>query len=149
MAVSADRTFDLLFPTETTSAEETMRFGSRLAGILRPGDVLALYGDLGAGKTQLAKGICTHLGVPPETVTSPTFTIVNEYSDATPLIFHIDAYRIQHREEMIELGFDSYLDEDAICIIEWPENIESSLPAGTLRIELAHITGNVRRITLR
>jgi tRNA threonylcarbamoyladenosine biosynthesis protein TsaE len=123
-----------------------MRLGACIAETLAKGDVVALYGDLGSGKTQLAKGICSYFDIPPTAVTSPTFTIVNEYTGGILAVYHIDAYRIRRLEELYELGFDSYLDGQAICIIEWPENIESALPSNTVRLVLSHVKDDVRRI---
>lgn len=135
-----------LFPAETDSPEATKRLGARLAPLLEPGDVVALYGDLGAGKTHLAKGLCAALGVPDDAVTSPTFTIVQEYpADPFP-IYHIDAYRIERLEELVELGYEDYFYGDGVCLIEWPERVEALLPPHTLRLRLTHRGGDTRRV---
>jgi tRNA threonylcarbamoyladenosine biosynthesis protein TsaE len=110
---------------------------------------VALYGDLGAGKTHLIKGICAALGVPEARVTSPTFTLVNEYAgDAFP-IYHIDAYRIRHLDEFFELGYEDYFYGNGLCLIEWPEKVEPLLPAHTLRLQLTHLGGDRRLIERR
>lgn len=134
-----------LLPVETASVAETIALGRRLGTQLEQGDLVALYGDLGTGKTHLAKGICLAHGIEPDRVTSPTFTLVNEYTGGEMPIVHIDAYRIQRPEEMIELGFEAYLDE-ALCLLEWPARIEALLPDHTLRIRLRHVGADRRRI---
>lgn len=137
---------DALLPAETGSADATLALGRRLAAHLGAGYVVALYGDLGAGKTHLVKGLCAAYGVPEAAVTSPTFTLVNEYqSDAFP-IYHLDAYRIERLEECYELGYEEYVYGDGLCLIEWPEKIEPLLPAHTLRLRLTHLGGDRRRI---
>jgi tRNA threonylcarbamoyladenosine biosynthesis protein TsaE len=134
-----------LFPAETSSPEETRALGESLAPMLSPGDVVALYGDLGAGKTQFVKGICRALDIDQTTVSSPTFTIAHEYDGLHP-VYHLDMYRIDRLEEAIEFGFRDYVDGDGVCLIEWPENVERLLPAGTIRIRLRHQTGDRRLI---
>src|SRR5690606_18707887 len=107
--------------------------------------VLALYGDLGAGKTHLAKGIARGLGADPEDVSSPTFTLVNEYATDPPL-YHLDVYRIERLSELAEIGVEELLHGDGVCVIEWPEQMAPLLPPGTLRIRLRHLDGDRRRI---
>lgn len=136
-----------LFPAETASHDETMALGRRLAEALEPGDVVALHGDLGAGKTHLVKGICDGLGIDPAEATSPTFTIVNEYHGVVP-VYHVDAYRIRRIEEFYELGYDSFFFGDGITLIEWPERIAPLIPADSLVVRLEHLGGERRRITL-
>ena len=133
-------------PTETTSAAETEALGRRLATAFVPGDVVALYGDLGAGKTHLVKGICGGLGVPSEAVTSPTFTLVNEYAGADFPIYHLDAYRVERLDELFELGYEDYFYGEGLCLIEWPEKVEPLLPPHTRRLRLQHAGGDRRRI---
>lgn len=136
-----------LFPAETSGPEETRALGERLAAMLRPGDVVALYGDLGAGKTQFVKGVCRAYDIDETTVSSPTFTIAHEYEGSHP-VYHLDMYRIDRVEEALEFGFRDYLENDGICLIEWPEKIEPLLPGGTLRIRLGHQDGDHRLIEL-
>ena len=140
-------TTDLLLPATTASAEETLALGRRFAATLAPGDIVALYGNLGAGKTHLVKGLCEGFGMPGETVTSPTFTLVNEYVGADFPIYHFDAYRIERVEEFFELGYEDYFFGEGVCFIEWPEHIEPLLPDYTLRLRLTHLGGDQRRIT--
>jgi len=122
----------------TKSPEETMQFGSELACKLKEQDIVALYGDLGSGKTQVVKGICGRLGIE-EIVNSPTFIIVNEYTSASGVnIYHFDLYRMRTEEEVLAIGFDDYLNSRGIILIEWPEHDERLLPKSTIRIHLAH-----------
>ena len=123
---------------------ETLSLGRRLAEHLDPGDVLALQGDLGAGKTHLAKGIAAGLGVDPEAVTSPTFTIVQEHADGA--LLHLDLYRIESDEEVARLGLDELLDGDAVSVVEWPERGRVWLPARTVWLRLVHLGGDRRRV---
>ena len=134
-----------LLPAETDAPEATRALGARLAGRLRPGDVVALYGDLGAGKTHLVKGIVSGLGLDPDDVASPTFVLIHEYPTRPP-IYHFDAYRIERPDEFTRIGFEEYAAGDGICVVEWPERIEALLPAGTVRIRLVGLGGDRRRI---
>jgi len=134
-------------PAETASPDETMALGRELATALAPGDIVALYGDLGAGKTHFAKGIAHGLGVDPEAVTSPTYTIVQTYAGRLP-VHHIDAYRVERIEEFFELGYEEHFFGDGVTIIEWPERIEPLIPKEALRIRLSHRVGDRREIEL-
>ncbi|MDX1419514.1 MAG: tRNA (adenosine(37)-N6)-threonylcarbamoyltransferase complex ATPase subunit type 1 TsaE [Rubricoccaceae bacterium] len=134
-----------LLPAETASPVETLALGERLAAHLRPGDVLALYGDLGAGKTHLAKGLARGLGADAEDVSSPTFTLVNEYATDPPL-YHLDVYRIERLHELEEIGVEEILWGEGVCVVEWPERMEPLLPAHTLRVRLLHLDGDRRRV---
>ena len=136
--------FDDLLPAQTASANETLALGRRLAARLEPGDVVALQGDLGAGKTHLAKGIAAGLGVDPATVTSPTFTIVQEHGDGA--LLHLDLYRIESDDELARLGLDELLDGDAVALVEWPERGGAWLPERTVWLRLAHLGGDRRRV---
>ncbi len=119
------------------SADETRALGVRLASLLRPGDVVVLSGDLGAGKTVLAKGIAAGLGVT-EPVVSPTFTIVREYEGDIPLQ-HLDVYRLDHFQEVIDLGLDELLDGHAVTIVEWGEAVSALLPTDRLEVSLTRL----------
>ena len=133
-----------LLPAETAGAAETLALGRRLAERLEPGDVLALQGDLGAGKTHLAKGIAAGLGLDAEAVTSPTFTIVQEHGDGR--LLHLDLYRLESDGELARLGLDELLDGDAVAVVEWPERGGAWLPARTLWVRLTHLGGDRRRV---
>jgi tRNA threonylcarbamoyladenosine biosynthesis protein TsaE len=119
------------------SPEETVAAGAAFAATLRPGATVALLGTLGSGKTCFTSGICAHLGVP-VVVTSPTFTIVNEYPAPFGRVVHVDLYRIRRREELAELGFDEYFTPSTVAIVEWGEDYLDLLPADTIRVRLAH-----------
>jgi tRNA threonylcarbamoyladenosine biosynthesis protein TsaE len=118
----------------TRSAAETLALGRRLAGLLRCGDVVVLSGDLGAGKTVLTKGIAAGLGVT-EPVVSPTFTIVREYEGDVPLL-HLDVYRLDFLQEVIDLGLDELLDGHAVTVVEWGEAVSALLPHDRLEVAL-------------
>ena len=119
-------------------------FGKEFAKSLGNGDVVALYGELGSGKTQVVKGICSAFGVN-DVVNSPTFIIVNEYS--SPLlnrIYHLDLYRLKKTEEVLGIGFDDYINSDGLILIEWPELIESILPEKTKKIYIKHVQNKTK-----
>lgn len=127
------------------SAEETLAFGAACGRSARNGDVFALDGDLGAGKTHFVKGFVSALGFGDE-VTSPTFTLVHEYPCAPWPVFHFDFYRLESAEEALALDFDGYLDRDGVVIVEWASKFPEVMPAGTrwLRFEIGE--GDERRI---
>ena len=116
--------------------EKTREIGSKLGELLTPKSVICLIGDLGAGKTTMTQSLARALGVD-DYITSPTFTIVNEYEGKMPL-YHFDVYRIGSSEEMYDIGFDEYIDGEGVCIIEWANLIEDILPDEYLYIELKY-----------
>jgi len=117
-----------LFTVHSTSEEETVAAGERLGRLLKAGDVVALFGDLGAGKTRFVRGICRALGTD-RNVSSPTFTILHEYHAPGLAVNHFDFYRIASASELAGIGFAEYLDsDDGICVIEWADRIEPFLP---------------------
>ncbi len=120
---------------ETGSFEETVELGKKLGYILRPGDVICLSGDLGTGKTALTNGIAKALGID-SYITSPTFTLVNEYEGKYPL-YHFDVYRIADADEMFDIGFEEYINGDGITIIEWGELISEILPDEIIDIKIS------------
>jgi len=130
----------------TRSAEETREAGRRLAGKLKAGDVLALEGGLGAGKSEFTRGIAGGLGVR-ETVPSPSFTILNVYESGRLPLYHFDWYRLESEEELYELGMDEYLGGDGIAVVEWPERCPDVLPADCIRIRLENAGETCRRLT--
>ncbi len=133
---------------QTHSPEETEAVGRKLAAQLRPGDVLAYYGDLGAGKTAFTRGLAAGLGVT-EPVTSPTYTIVNEYLSGRLPLFHFDMYRLGSADELFDIGWEDYLARGGICAVEWSENVEEALD-GALRITITKDSADetVRTITI-
>ena len=118
----------------TSSAEETAKAGYKLGSLLNPGDLVCLTGDLGTGKTAFTGGIAHALGIEGY-ITSPTFTIVNEYMGKLPL-YHFDAYRICDADEMFEIGFEEYLDSRGVVVIEWAEQINDILPENRVRVNI-------------
>ncbi len=121
------------FDSETP--EDTYEFGKKLAKEAKPGQVYTLNGDLGAGKTVFAKGFAAGLGIE-DTVSSPTFTILQVYDKGKYPLYHFDVYRIADSSEMDEIGFDEYVFSDGISLIEWADNIEDILPARYIRVDI-------------
>jgi len=114
---------------QTNGEQETIDLGASFAKTkLKLGDVVALIGELGSGKTRFIKGICSGLGVS-EHVSSPSFTIVNEYTSNIGKIFHFDFYRIASPSELSEIGFDDYIYDEGICLIEWANRVKDLLPS--------------------
>lgn len=122
----------------THSALETERVGSRLAAQLRAGDVIAFYGGLGAGKTAFTRGLAAGLGVT-DAVTSPTYTIVNEYLTGRLPLFHFDMYRLSSSEELFDIGWEDYLARGGVCAVEWSEMVTDALPPQTVFVRFARI----------
>lgn len=132
----------------TTSPEQTHTLGEKLAARLRPGDVIAYYGDLGAGKTALTRGIAAGLGVR-ECVTSPTYTIVNEYLSGRMPLFHFDMYRLSSSEELFDIGWEDYLARGGVCAVEWSENVADALEdAIRVTLEKDPVQPDWRKITI-
>ena len=132
----------------THSADETQALGQRLAKRLLPGDVIAYFGDLGAGKTALTRGIAQGLGVT-DLVTSPTYTIVNEYLTGRIPLFHFDMYRLGSSDELFDIGWEDYLARGGVCAVEWSENVEDALrDAIHITIEKDPLELDTRRITI-
>jgi len=127
-------------PIELSSAEDTLRLGRKLGQGAQEGDVIALLGDLGAGKTTLTQGILSGLGYLKE-VTSPTFSLVQEYLGGRLPAFHFDFYRVETEHELLDLGWDDYLERNGIVIVEWPSLFPQLLPEQTKWIELSHCPG--------
>ena len=130
----------------TKSEEETLRIGSVIGERLKPGDIINLNGELGAGKTHITKGIARGLGVD-DYITSPTFIIVNQYEGRIPL-YHFDVYRINDIDEMYEIGFDEYLYGNGVCIVEWGNIVDELLPGSAIRIDINKIDDTTREIVV-
>ena len=120
---------------ESFSPEDTFRVGEQLAKDARPGDIYTLDGDLGVGKTIFTKGMAKGLGIE-EPVTSPTFTILQEYESGRLPLYHFDVYRIGDPEEMDEIGYEDYFYGDGVCLIEWANLIEEILPEQICRVTI-------------
>ena len=129
----------------SNSAQETEALGERLAARLRPGDVIAYTGDLGAGKTAFTRGLARGLGVI-DRVTSPTFTIVNEYEGGRLPLFHFDLYRMDSPEELFDIGWEDYLARGGVCAVEWSENIADALEGDTVLVDLRRGAGDSERL---
>jgi tRNA threonylcarbamoyladenosine biosynthesis protein TsaE len=127
------------------SADETIRLGKAFAATLRPGDVVVLSGELGAGKTKFIAGICDALGVHTH-VGSPTFTLINEYPARLCTVVHIDLYRITTQRELVDLGVEEYFDDQHICLIEWGERMAELLPQSHIAVRLAHGNEDTERV---
>lgn len=131
----------------TRSPDETEKFGERIAKCLTPGMVLALEGDLGAGKTCFVKGLAKGLGYTGE-VSSPTFALVNEYRGGRIPLYHFDMYRVSSWDDLYSTGFFDYLEAEGALAVEWSENIAAALPEDTVYVTFEKIDDTVRRITV-
>lgn len=120
---------------EIHNVSDTTQLGIKLGKLLNPGDIICLTGDLGAGKTHITKGVALGLGID-DTITSPTFTIVNEYESGRLKLNHFDVYRVSDPDEIYAIGFDDYIFSDAVSIIEWANYIEEILPQDFLHINI-------------
>ncbi len=129
----------------SNSEAETVKLGKEFAKRLEAGSLVALYGDLGAGKTQFVKGVCEAFEVK-EIVNSPTFTIVNEYHGTMP-VFHIDLYRMKSVDEILGIGFDEYLESGGICLVEWAEKLDGILPTKRYDVKMSVVNETTREIT--
>ena len=130
----------------THSPAETEAVGEALAKTLRPGTVLAFRGDLGAGKTAFTRGLGRGLGCT-ERVTSPTYTIVNEYTSGRLPLFHFDMYRLRSSEDLFDIGWEDYLDRGGVCAVEWSENVADALD-GAIWITIEKTGDDSRKITI-
>jgi tRNA threonylcarbamoyladenosine biosynthesis protein TsaE len=134
-----------LFPAETTSPAETRTLGRRLARRLTSPWVLALYGEMGVGKTHFVKGLADGLGLDGDAVTSPTFTIVHELRRGTAALNHVDAYRIEHPRDLTGFDVEDLLYGSVSTVIEWPDRLEALLGPETIRLRFSH-AGDHRRL---
>lgn len=130
----------------THDPQQTEDLGCALAKALKPGTVIAYLGDLGAGKTRFTRGIARGLGIT-QPVTSPTYTIVNEYLSGTLPLFHFDMYRLRSSEELWDIGWEDYLLRGGICAVEWSENVWDALE-NPLTVKLEKLEGDSRKITI-
>ena len=131
---------------ETNSPEETERVGAALGRIVRPGTVIAYRGGLGAGKTAFTRGLARGLGYT-DIVTSPTYTIVNEYLGGRLPLFHFDMYRLASPDDLWDIGWEDYLDRHGVCCVEWSENVADALE-DPITVTIDKLGENSRRITL-
>ena len=130
----------------THSPEETEQLGAALGRKLTPGTILAYEGDLGAGKTAFTRGLARGLGAK-DMVTSPTYTIVNEYLSGRIPLFHFDMYRLASSDDLWDIGWEDYLERGGVCAVEWSENAADAM-AGAIRVRIEKIGDESRRITI-
>jgi len=130
----------------TQEPEQTELLGEKLAQRLQPGDVIAFYGDLGAGKTAFTRGLARGLGID-EPVTSPTYTIVNEYLSGRMPLFHFDMYRLGSSDELFDIGWEDYLMRGGVCAVEWSENVEDALD-GAILVSIRRLNDQEREISI-
>jgi len=130
----------------TASEAETILEGEKLGRTLSPGIVVALYGELGAGKTAFTRGLAAGLGINMR-VSSPTFTIVNEYPGKIPL-FHFDMYRLDSENELFDVGWDDYLERGGVCAVEWSEKASGAFPPDAIVVKIDNLGGNFRRLMI-
>lgn len=130
----------------TNSPEETEALGEKLAKLLTPGAILAYRGDLGAGKTAFTRGLARGLDCR-EAVTSPTYTIVNEYLGGKIPLFHFDMYRLRSADDLFDIGWDDYLERGGICAVEWSENVWEAME-DPITVTIEKLGENSRRITI-
>ncbi|NBI09440.1 tRNA (adenosine(37)-N6)-threonylcarbamoyltransferase complex ATPase subunit type 1 TsaE [Colidextribacter sp. OB.20] len=129
----------------TNSEAETEALGARLGAELAPGTVIAFTGDLGAGKTAFTRGLARGLGVP-DRVTSPTFTIVNEYEGGRLPLFHFDMYRLSSSDELFDIGWEDYLARGGVCAVEWSENVSDAMEEGTVSVDIRRGGADSQRV---
>ena len=130
----------------TNSPSETEAVGAALARVLQPGTVIAYRGDLGAGKTAFTRGLAKGLGVK-ERVTSPTYTIVNEYLGGRMPLFHFDMYRLGSEDELVDIGWEDYLDRCGVCAVEWSENVWGAMEDAII-ITITRLDEDTRKIEI-
>ncbi|WP_026836017.1 tRNA (adenosine(37)-N6)-threonylcarbamoyltransferase complex ATPase subunit type 1 TsaE [Eubacterium xylanophilum] len=121
---------------ESLSEADTFGVGKEMAEAIKPGAIILLEGDLGVGKTVFTKGFAEGLGIE-EPITSPTFTIVQEYREGKLPLFHFDVYRIGDPEEMYDIGYEEYFFGEGVCIVEWPSMIEELLPENAIKVRIS------------
>ena len=142
---------ELLLTFQTNSEEETSALGEKIGSILKPGDIVTLTGDLGAGKTHFTAGAAKALGIN-EYITSPTFTIVNEYTDGRVPMYHFDLYRLSCMDDLYDIGWDDYVSQDAIIIIEWADIVKNEFDYPYIEIIISKLTDESetkREITIK
>ncbi len=127
--------------------EDTLSIARALGAVLVPGDVVALTGELGAGKTVFCKGVGESLGIPPRRIVSPSFTIVTEHAGRTP-VAHVDAYRLASEGEALDIGLDEVLSGGRVCLVEWAEKIRFLLPNDCIRITFQILGEGRRRLSI-
>ena len=130
----------------TDCPRQTEALGEALGKVLTPGTVIAFLGDLGAGKTAFTRGLARGLGIR-DSVTSPTYTIVNEYLSGRLPLFHFDMYRLHSAEDLFDIGWEDYLERGGVCAVEWSENVAEAME-GALTVRIERLSDTSRRITM-
>jgi tRNA threonylcarbamoyladenosine biosynthesis protein TsaE len=133
---------------ESDSPEQTESLAADLAASLRGGEVIALHGDLGAGKTRFVRGLLRGLGGSERSVSSPTFVLLNVYAGGRLTVYHLDAYRVPGPDEFEAIGFSELLEQGGIIVVEWAERVEPLLPPERIDISIEHLGGDHRRLTV-
>lgn len=133
----------------TVSARQTQSLGHRLGRICRPGDIVCLFGELGAGKTVLAKGIASGLGIDPGAVNSPSFVLMHGYQGGRSPMYHFDFYRLDAQAQISDIGYEEFMYTDGVAVIEWPERLKRLMPREYLEIDLDMVTETTRMVRLR
>jgi len=134
-----------MYEVESSSPAETERIGSLLGSYLEKGDVLALIGELGSGKTVLVRGIAAGVGADMREVASPSFTLVNEYAGRMP-VYHIDLYRLENDHDLYDIGYYEYMVGDGVAVVEWADRLPHAVPDQALRVTLSYVDVQRRRI---
>jgi tRNA threonylcarbamoyladenosine biosynthesis protein TsaE len=129
--------------------QETEAIASELAATLGGGECIAIYGELGAGKTQFVRGLAAALGINPRTVSSPTFVLLNVYHGGRLEVFHLDAYRIHGDNDLEAIGFSELLEQHAVVVVEWADRVAGQLPAKRLDVRIETVGESQRQITIR
>ncbi len=132
------------FKILSQSQKQTITIGKKLAGFLKPGDIICLSGDLGSGKTTLVKGIAAGLGIKSTEVNSPTFVLMNSYDGRMPL-FHFDLYRLENEKQILMLDYEEYFYGEGVAVVEWAERLGKLFPPNAIKIELQH-SGEEKRL---
>ena len=135
-----------MIKTVTDSFQQTEELGTKIASVLKGNEMIALFGDLGAGKTAFTRGLAAALGCTMQ-VSSPTYTIVNEYP-GTRKVCHFDMYRLPDEDALWDIGWEDYLASGALCVVEWSENVPGAFPPGTVEVHIEHTGETSRRITV-
>ncbi|TWT75484.1 tRNA threonylcarbamoyladenosine biosynthesis protein TsaE [Posidoniimonas polymericola] len=131
-----------------TTIDETDRLGEALAAVLPPGTTVSLIGTLGAGKTRLVQAAAAALGNNRDTITSPTFVLLNEYTAGQRPVYHFDAYRLKDDDEFLNLGPDEYFEGDGLTFVEWGDLVEACLPADAVTVAIETLDGEARHVTI-
>lgn len=136
-----------MITVKTQSEKETKQLAAHIAKHLRPGDIVCLYGDLGAGKTTFVKGTAKHFKAEEQDITSPSYVLMNIYEGDTD-VYHFDFYRLEKMNQINTLGYEEFFYGDGVSFIEWPERLQDALPAEHLKISIAHDQEHSRVITV-